>query len=121
MSSIPSRWRLAKTYGLFLGKGLTANPRCFSYHSAVLPTSFTRNVGAAERKLAFAVALEVSALTPILQCSLTRRVWNFGYSAAHEADPLPLLPSGPGGVHGESLHRARSSTDGGRGEKVSRA
>ena len=36
---------------------------------------------------------------------------NFGYSAAHEADPLPLLPSGPGGVHGESLHRARSSTD----------
>ena len=24
--------------------------------------------------------------------------------------PLPLLPSGPGGVHGESLHRARSST-----------
>ena len=36
---------------------------------------------------------------------------NFGYSAAHEADPLPLLPSGPGGVRGESLHRARSSTD----------
>src|SRR5579875_3047741 len=36
---------------------------------------------------------------------------NFGYSAAHEADPLPLLPSGPGGVHGTSLHRARSSTD----------
>src|SRR6266852_1571999 len=35
---------------------------------------------------------------------------NFGYSAAHEAGPLPLLPSGPGGVHGESLHRARSST-----------
>src|SRR5580704_18196151 len=36
---------------------------------------------------------------------------NFGYSAAHETDPLPLLPSGPGGVRGESLHRARSSTD----------
>src|ERR1700690_745204 len=36
---------------------------------------------------------------------------NFGRSAAHEADPLPLLPSGPGGVRGESLHRARSSTD----------
>ena len=35
---------------------------------------------------------------------------NFGYSAAHETDPLPLLPSGPGGVCGESLHRARSST-----------
>jgi len=35
---------------------------------------------------------------------------NFGYSAAHEAVPLPLLPSGPGGVHGESLHKARSST-----------
>src|ERR1700735_5629239 len=35
---------------------------------------------------------------------------NFGYSAAHETDPLPLLPSGPGGVRGESLHRARSST-----------
>src|SRR5580658_8845307 len=35
---------------------------------------------------------------------------NFGYSAAHEEVPLPLLPSGPGGVHGDSLHRARSST-----------
>ncbi len=35
---------------------------------------------------------------------------NFGYSAAHEAVPLPLLPSGPGGVRGESLHKARSST-----------
>ena len=35
---------------------------------------------------------------------------NFGSSAAHETGPLPLLPSGPGGVHGESLHRARSST-----------
>src|ERR1700680_3540547 len=35
---------------------------------------------------------------------------NFGSSAAHETDPLPLLPSGPGGVRGESLHRARSST-----------
>jgi hypothetical protein len=48
---------------------------------------------------------------PISQiCRLDR---NFGYSAAHEADPLPLLPSGPGGVCGESLHRARSSADGG--------
>ena len=28
-----------------------------------------------------------------------------------KTDPLPLLPSGPGGVRGESLHRARSSTD----------
>jgi hypothetical protein len=27
-----------------------------------------------------------------------------------KTDPLPLLPSGPGGVRGESLHRARSST-----------
>src|SRR5690348_17398886 len=36
---------------------------------------------------------------------------NFGYSAAHEADPLPLLPSGPGGVRGESSHKARSSAD----------
>ena len=36
---------------------------------------------------------------------------NFGYSAAHEAVPLPLLPSGPGGVCGESSHRARSSAD----------
>ena len=35
---------------------------------------------------------------------------NFGYSAAHEAIPVPLLPSGPGGVRGTSSHRARSST-----------
>ena len=35
---------------------------------------------------------------------------NFGSSAAHEVFPLPLLPSGPGGVRGASLHRARSST-----------
>ena len=35
---------------------------------------------------------------------------NFGYSAAHEVIPVPLLPSGPGGVRGTSSHRARSST-----------
>jgi len=35
---------------------------------------------------------------------------NFGWSAAPEAIPIPLLPSGPGGVRGTSLHRARSST-----------
>jgi hypothetical protein len=35
---------------------------------------------------------------------------NFGYSAAHEVVPVPLLPSGPGGVRGTSSHRARSST-----------
>src|SRR5882762_5471628 len=35
---------------------------------------------------------------------------NFGWSAAPEAFPVPLLPSGPGGVRGTSLHRARSST-----------
>src|SRR5205807_4108055 len=35
---------------------------------------------------------------------------NFGSSAAPEAIPVPLLPSGPGGVRGTSLHRARSST-----------
>src|SRR5258708_2600767 len=35
---------------------------------------------------------------------------NFGWSAAPEAIPVPLLPSGPGGVRGTSLHRARSST-----------
>ncbi len=35
---------------------------------------------------------------------------NFGWSAAPEPFPLPLLPSGPGGVCGDSLHRARSST-----------
>src|SRR5215470_8442546 len=35
---------------------------------------------------------------------------NFGWSGAHEAIPVPLLPSGPGGVRGTSLHRARSST-----------
>ena len=35
---------------------------------------------------------------------------NFGYSAAHDVIPVPLLPSGPGGVRGASLHRARSST-----------
>jgi hypothetical protein len=35
---------------------------------------------------------------------------NFGVSAAHLVDPVPLLPSGPGGVRGTSLHGARSST-----------
>src|SRR5215469_41342 len=35
---------------------------------------------------------------------------NFGVSAAHLVDPVPLLPSGPGGVRGTSLHEARSST-----------
>src|SRR6266480_4061223 len=35
---------------------------------------------------------------------------NFGWSAAPEVIPVPLLPSGPGGVRGTSLHRARSST-----------
>src|SRR5437870_4627342 len=35
---------------------------------------------------------------------------NFGSSAAPEVNPVPLLPSGPGGVRGTSLHRARSST-----------
>ena len=34
----------------------------------------------------------------------------FGYSAAHKVIPVPLLPSGPGGVRGAWLHRARSST-----------
>src|SRR5258708_12551626 len=33
-----------------------------------------------------------------------------GETAAPEAFPIPLLPSGPGGVRGTSLHRARSST-----------
>src|SRR6266478_7523360 len=33
-----------------------------------------------------------------------------GETAAPEAFPVPLLPSGPGGVRGTSLHRARSST-----------
>src|SRR5256884_6598596 len=35
---------------------------------------------------------------------------NFGSSAAPEVNPVPLLPSGPGGVRGTSLHRARSTT-----------
>src|SRR5947207_13528454 len=35
---------------------------------------------------------------------------NFGRSAAPEVIPVPLLPSGPGGVRGTSLHRARSYT-----------
>ena len=35
---------------------------------------------------------------------------NFGWSAAHKAIPVPLLPSGPGGVRGTLSHRARSST-----------
>jgi hypothetical protein len=39
-----------------------------------------------------------------------KRKRNFGDSAAHLVDPVPLLPSGPGGVRGTSLHRARSST-----------
>src|SRR5579863_2457781 len=46
---------------------------------------------------------------------------NFGYSAAHKADPLPLLPSGPGGVHGTSLHRARSSIDSSHAQENFRA
>jgi len=33
---------------------------------------------------------------------------DLGSSAAHGNDPLPLLPSGPGGVHGVALHEARS-------------
>jgi len=41
---------------------------------------------------------------------------NFGVPAAHLAYPVPLLPSGPGGVRGTSLHRARSSTERSRGE-----
>ena len=41
-------------------------------------------------------------------CSLKQR--NFGVSAAHSVFPVPLLPSGPGGVRGTSLHEARSST-----------
>jgi hypothetical protein len=35
---------------------------------------------------------------------------NFGWSAAPKAFPVPLLPSGPGGVRGTLSHRARSST-----------
>src|SRR5258708_36977498 len=35
---------------------------------------------------------------------------NFGFSEAHSAYPVPLLPSGPGGVRGTSLREARSST-----------
>jgi hypothetical protein len=35
---------------------------------------------------------------------------NFGWSAAPKAIPVPLLPSGPGGVRGTLSHRARSST-----------
>src|SRR5208283_2727788 len=41
---------------------------------------------------------------------ITLKTRNFGTSAAHLVYPVPLLPSGPGGVRGTSLHRARSST-----------
>jgi len=43
-------------------------------------------------------------------CEFLFSARNFGWSAAPEAIPIPLLPSGPGGVRGTSLHRARSST-----------
>src|ERR1035437_1536256 len=33
-----------------------------------------------------------------------------GWSAAHDANPLPLLPSGPGGVCGRALHEVRGLT-----------
>src|SRR5712692_11530993 len=33
-----------------------------------------------------------------------------GFTAARDGDRLPLLPSGPDGVHGPRLHRTRSST-----------
>src|SRR5437870_13243965 len=35
---------------------------------------------------------------------------NFGSSAAPEVNPVPLLPPGPGGVRGASLHRARAAS-----------
>src|SRR5579863_10358890 len=48
--------------------------------------------------------------TTTRKCGSAADERNFGYSAAHEAIPVPLLPSGPGGVRGTSSHRARSST-----------
>src|SRR5579859_94081 len=51
-----------------------------------------------------------SLLTDRLLPITSSKSRNFGVSAAHSAYPVPLLPSGPGGVRGTSLHEARSST-----------
>src|SRR5882757_9154494 len=60
--------------------------------------------------LAAIYSLIASNGLPITDCCLSSKSRNFGVSAAHSAYPVPLLPSGPGGVRGTSLHEARSST-----------